>query len=131
MRNQSNAILKNNASNQKEARSARFNVVNSGAMLEPLSARSVKGNATTRGRKSNGQDDTSSSNDFVIRDTFSIPPKEYGKIEVIRMRLAREGYIYSKSEVIRAGLLALDAMHNKEMVMRLNAVEKVKPGRKI
>ncbi len=52
-------------------------------------------------------------------------------IEEIRIKVAKQGYIYSKSEVIRAGLLALEAMPPHEMVYRLRAVQKIKPGRKV
>ncbi len=69
--------------------------------------------------------------EFVVRDTFSMPPKDYDVIEKIRTTLAKEGHIYTKSEVIRAGLLALESMQLQEMVWRLSAVEKIKPGRKV
>ncbi len=60
-----------------------------------------------------------------------MPPHEYGMIEVIRVGLAREGLICSKSEVVRAGLQALQAMQTPDMVRRLGSVAKVKPGRKL
>lgn len=78
-------------------------------------------------RQRKRQDATS---DYVVRDTFSMPTKDYGVIEVIRLRLAREGYICSKSEVIRAGLLALNSMRSMELIEKISVVEKIKMGRK-
>ncbi len=73
----------------------------------------------------------SASGDLVVRDTFSMLPWEYELIERIRIRVAREGHIYSKSEVIRAALLALESLHLEDMVHKFYAVEKIKPGRKV
>ncbi len=69
--------------------------------------------------------------DLVIRDTFSMLPREYELIERIRIRVAKEGYIYSKSEVIRAALLALESLCPEDTVRKFCAVEKIKPGRKV
>ncbi len=74
---------------------------------------------------------TPASPEFVIRDTFSMPPKDYDAIAKIRTTVAKQGLIYTKSEVIRAGLLALESMPLEEMIWRLSAVEKIKPGRKV
>lgn len=68
--------------------------------------------------------------EMAVRDTFSMPADEYGVIEKIRNKAARDGYIYSKSEIVRAALLALDALPQKDVMHRLSTVEKIKPGRK-
>ena len=68
--------------------------------------------------------------EMAVRDTFSMPGDEYAVIEKIRNKAAREGYIYSKSEVVRAALLALNALPPKDVMYRLSTVEKIKPGRK-
>ena len=73
----------------------------------------------------------SASGQFVVRDTFSMPPKDYDVIEKIRTTMAKQGHVHTKSEVIRAGLLALESMQLQEMVWRFSAVEKIKPGRKV
>jgi hypothetical protein len=64
-----------------------------------------------------------------------MPADEYGVIEKIRNRAisnraARDGYIYSKSEIVRAASLTLDALPQKDVMHRLSTVEKIKPGRK-
>lgn len=66
----------------------------------------------------------------VTRDTFSMPSSDYGLIEQLRVRAAREGRNTNKSEVIRAGLRGLLALESADLVGILNRLEKVKPGRK-
>lgn len=68
--------------------------------------------------------------EMAVRDTFSMPADEYAVIEKIRKKAARDGYIYSKSEIVRAALLALNALPQKDVMYRLSTVEKIKPGRK-
>lgn len=68
--------------------------------------------------------------EMAVRDTFSMPGDEYAVIEKIRNKAARDGYIYSKSEIVRAALLALNALPQKDVMYRLSTVEKIKPGRK-
>lgn len=66
----------------------------------------------------------------VIRDTFSMPPGDHGLIEILRTRAARTGRNTSKSEVVRAGLVALVDLNAAQLVEVLDRLEKVKPGRK-
>jgi Arc/MetJ-type ribon-helix-helix transcriptional regulator len=67
---------------------------------------------------------------MVIRDTFSMPPDDHKLIEQLRVRAAREGRNTNKSEVIRAGLRALDSLQSAQLVELLEGLERVKPGRK-
>lgn len=67
---------------------------------------------------------------LVTRDTFSMPAGDYGLIEQLRVRAAREGRNTNKSEVIRAGLKGLMALEPEKLVAILDGLEKVKPGRK-
>jgi hypothetical protein len=66
----------------------------------------------------------------VTRDTFSMPSSDYGLIEQLRVRAAREGRNTNKSEVVRAGLRSLLALEPTDLAAILNRLEKVKPGRK-
>jgi hypothetical protein len=68
--------------------------------------------------------------EMAVRDTFSMPADEYAVIEKIRNKAAKEGYIYSKSEIVRGALLALNALPQKDVMYRLSTVERIKPGRK-
>lgn len=67
----------------------------------------------------------------VIRDTFSMPPNDYARIEELRIMANKEGRSStSKSEVVRAGLQALGLLNGQQLVEALNRLEKLVPGRK-
>ena len=67
----------------------------------------------------------------VIRDTFSMPPDDYARIEELRIMANKEGRSStSKSEVVRAGLQALGLLNGQQLVEALNRLEKLVPGRK-
>lgn len=67
----------------------------------------------------------------VIRDTFSMPPDDYARIEELRITANREGRSStSKSEVVRAGLQALGLLNGQQLVETLDRLEKLLPGRK-
>lgn len=67
----------------------------------------------------------------VIRDTFSMPLDDYALIEKLRIIANKEGRSStSKSEVVRAGLQALDALGGERLVEALDRLEKLAPGRK-
>src|SRR4051812_40864329 len=51
----------------------------------------------------------------VIRDSFTIPGDEYELISRIKKRCMKAGVSANKSEVLRAGLAALDAMPDREL----------------
>jgi hypothetical protein len=65
----------------------------------------------------------------VIRDSFTIPSGEYELISRIKRRCMRAGIGPNKSEVLRAGLAALDAMPERELVKLFQSLAKVKTGR--
>lgn len=67
---------------------------------------------------------------LVTRNTFSMPAGDYGLIEQLRVRAAREARNTNKSEVIRAGLLSLMVLEPAQLIAILDGLEKVKPGRK-
>lgn len=67
----------------------------------------------------------------VIRDNFSMPEEDYALIEEIRQRLIREHAVArNKSEILRAGLLALAGMSSSELASAVDRVTALKPGRK-
>lgn len=67
----------------------------------------------------------------VIRDTFSMPADDYDRIEVLRIAANKQGRSStSKSEVVRAGLLALSSLDGQQLVEVLDRLEKLVPGRK-
>ncbi|POP51540.1 hypothetical protein [Zhongshania marina] len=69
------------------------------------------------------------SNEKVIKDTFSFPSGDYALIQELREACAKTGVIANKSEVVRAGLLALASMSDADLSKALRRIEKVKVGR--
>lgn len=65
----------------------------------------------------------------VIRDSFTIPGDEYELIASIKKRCMKAGVSANKSEVLRAGLAALDAMPERELAKVFEGLAKVKTGR--
>jgi hypothetical protein len=65
----------------------------------------------------------------VIRDSFTIPGDEYELITRIKKRCMKAGVSANKSEVLRAGLAALDSMSDRELTKMFEALSRVKTGR--
>ena len=67
---------------------------------------------------------------MVVRDTFSMPPGDHALILQWRSRAAEAGHPCTKSEVVRAGLVALSSASAERIVALLGGLQKIKPGRK-
>jgi hypothetical protein len=65
----------------------------------------------------------------VIRDSFTMPSADYDLIAHIRDRCLKVGVNANKSEIVRAGLTALAAMSDSELVTVIERLERVKTGR--
>lgn len=65
----------------------------------------------------------------VVREMFSMPPEDCALVESLRSAAAKEGRISSKSEIIRAALHVFSKLSGPELVMALNKLKKVSPGR--
>lgn len=68
-------------------------------------------------------------NDRLVRDSFTIPAREYEAIDALKQRYLEHGVHMKKSEILRAGLLALSAMNNDDLAAVAARVERIKPGR--
>lgn len=96
------------------------------ATPKPVDAQKEKAPA----RRANPQKQLSlPSNEKVIKDTFSFPSGDYALIQELREACAKTGVIANKSEVVRAGLLALASMSDADLSKALRRIEKVKVGR--
>ncbi len=67
--------------------------------------------------------------DRVVRDSFTMPLSEYRKIAEIKEACLKSGFHVKKSEVLRAGLMALGDMSAPNMKEALKRVEKLPTGR--
>jgi hypothetical protein len=65
----------------------------------------------------------------VIRDSFTIPSDEYDLISKLKKRCMKVGVGVNKSEILRAGLAALDSMQDRELAEAFERLARVKTGR--
>ncbi|QJW85803.1 hypothetical protein HK414_12575 [Ramlibacter terrae] len=65
----------------------------------------------------------------LVRDSFTIPKAEYAVLDELKQRAARLGQPAKKSELLRAGVMALAAMRDAAFPAQLDGVPAVKTGR--
>ena len=65
----------------------------------------------------------------LVRDSFTIPKAEYEVLEALKQRAAKLGQAPKKSELLRAGLKALEGMNDTSLLLSLAAVPAIKTGR--
>lgn len=65
----------------------------------------------------------------LIRDSFTIPIGEYALLGDLKERAARLIRPVKKSELMRAGIFALNAMPDEIFLAMLSAIPTLKPGR--
>lgn len=65
----------------------------------------------------------------VVRDSFTMPVADHELIGVLKTRCLGLGIAIKKSELLRAGLAALDRLPNESLAQVVAAVESVKTGR--
>ena len=111
--------LKHTIEQQDESLKERFAVAESMLMRTPTV--DLKHKKTPH----KGQDET-----LVIRDTFSMPPSDYGLIDVLKTKALKQQLMVTKSEIVRAGLLLLNSLPEKDLKTAIIRVERIKTGRK-
>jgi hypothetical protein len=65
----------------------------------------------------------------LVRDSFTMPEADYARIKALKARCLLAGIEIKKSEVLRAGLLALEQLSDAQLQKLAAAVEKIKTGR--
>lgn len=65
----------------------------------------------------------------VVRDSFTMPQSEYQNIAKIKEAGLKAGLQVKKSEVLRAGVIALCAMSDVQLKAALSSLDKIKTGR--
>lgn len=65
----------------------------------------------------------------VVRDSFTMPKSDYEKLTALKQRCLDAGVVVKKSELLRAGLILLEAASAKRLVATVSALETVKTGR--
>ena len=74
-------------------------------------------------------DKTSPKKPKLVRDSFTIPKNEFTAIEAMKTRAIALGTSVKKSELLRAGLMALQALNDANFKAALAAVPTLKTGR--
>lgn len=64
----------------------------------------------------------------TVRDTFSFPQPDHELLSELQGRCLSDGFIASKSALVRAGLHALARMKPQALRQAVEALEKRKPG---
>ena len=67
----------------------------------------------------------------LVRDSFTIPKFEYAILEQLKSRAMGLERPTKKSEMLRAGIAALQAMTDKAFLATLNSIPSLKTGRPI
>lgn len=65
----------------------------------------------------------------LVRDSFTIPKNEYTVLEDLKVRAGKLGRPTKKSEVLRAGLMALASMGDAAFLASVTGVPAIKTGR--
>jgi len=65
----------------------------------------------------------------LVRDSYTIPDSEYKNLEKLKARCLKLETNVKKSELLRAGLLALSNMDDDKLLQAINSVERLKTGR--
>lgn len=83
-----------------------------------MSSRKTKDTADTKPRKIK-----------LVRDSFCMPKDEYALIDALKVRALTLGKAVKKSELLRAGILALNATNDQGLLAAIDSVESLKTGR--
>lgn len=65
----------------------------------------------------------------VIRDSFTMPIRDFEKIAELKKQCLKLGVSIKKSEILRAGLHALSTLTPQQLKIAVSGVEKIKTGR--
>lgn len=65
----------------------------------------------------------------LVRDSFTIPKPEYLVLDNLKLRAADLKHPVKKGELLRAGIKALAAMNDTQLLIALKAVPLLKTGR--
>ena len=65
----------------------------------------------------------------LVRDSFTFPAEEHALLKLIKARAGKAGKEVKKTEVLRAGIQAINAMSTPELLIALGRVSNIKTGR--
>jgi len=97
--------------------------------LASLDSKIAKAEAVFSEKISENKSDIKNTVMKVKRDTFTFPESDYKIIETIINKAMSMTIKVNKSEVLRAGLLAISELHDDNLRSIISRVEKIKVGR--
>jgi hypothetical protein len=65
----------------------------------------------------------------MVRDSFTIPEREYAQLNELKRKCLKSGVHVKKSELLRAGLLVLSGLSDVALIAAVGRVEVIKTGR--
>ena len=65
----------------------------------------------------------------LVRDSFTMPKREYEELGALKARLIGMSHAIKKGELLRAGVAALVAMSDGELIAAVERVQRLKTGR--
>lgn len=80
-------------------------------------------------KKVNEGDNAAGSKQKMVRDSFTMPAPDYALIGVLKARTLASGTSVKKSELLRAGLVALAALSAAQLIDLIAGMPQVKTGR--
>lgn len=91
--------------------------------------RSLKGVEDKKAKEVAPEKSKKDRKDKLVRDSFKFPTAEYLAFDDLKARCLKQGHAVKKSELVRAGLLVLQALSNEDLLTKIQQVEKLKTGR--
>jgi len=73
--------------------------------------------------------DKKSAKQKMVRDSFTMPEDDYSILEELKAKCMVNGIEVKKSELLRAGLIALSKCSDASLIKAVSEVEKLKTGR--
>jgi hypothetical protein len=70
-----------------------------------------------------------SAGDKVVRDSFTMPTKEYAKIAKVKNACLKAGFQIKKSELLRIGIALISSMGTEKLKSAQAKLEPIKTGR--
>lgn len=80
-------------------------------------------------KKPKGEKRSKAERPKLVRDSFTMPEFDYVRIKALKARLLSAGVEIKKSEVLRAGLLALEGLSDPQLHRIVSQIERIKTGR--
>ena len=80
-------------------------------------------------KKKDKKDGDSAERKKLVRDSFTMPTADYALIGELKVRALASGAAVKKSELLRAGLIALAQLPSPRLLDLITALPKIKTGR--